>query len=123
MGRDAQMLTAPMATGTRDSMAIAKDFANSLRRNRWDWSRIDNDIAKRFTPEQRTRMWNAADEESMSLQLGEPASMREHQGLATLTPEERPSSSSSTRGRRTHGSARATPAWLRARGCRPTRRA
>jgi hypothetical protein len=89
MGRDAQMLTAPMATGTRDSMAMAKDFANSLRRNRWDWSRIDDDIAKRFTPEQRARMWTAADEESVSLQLGEPASMREHQGLATLTPEER----------------------------------
>lgn len=89
MGRDAQMLTTPMATGTRDSMAIAKDFANSLRRNRWDWSRIDSDIAKKFTPEQRARMWNAADEESLSLRLEEPASMREHQGLATLEPEER----------------------------------
>lgn len=89
IGRDAQMLISPMATGTRDSMAIAKDFANSLRRNRWDWSRIDKDIADKFTPEQRTRMWNAADEESLSLRLEEPASMREHQGLATLEPEER----------------------------------
>jgi len=30
IGRDAQMLVAPMATGTRDSMAIAKDLANTL---------------------------------------------------------------------------------------------
>ena len=89
VGRDVQMLTTPMATGTRDSRAIAKDFANSMRRNRWDWSRIDKDIADKFTPEQRTRMWNAADEESLSLRLEEPASMREHQGLATLEPEER----------------------------------
>lgn len=89
VGRDVQMMTAPMATGTRDSMAIAKDFANSMRRNRWDWSRIDKDIADKFTPEQRQRMWNAADEESLSLRLEEPASAREHQGLNTLEPAER----------------------------------
>jgi hypothetical protein len=89
VGRDVQMMATPMATGTRDSMAIAKDFANSMRRNRWDWSRIDKDIADRFTPEQRARMWNAADEESLSLRLEEPASMREHQGLNTLEPAER----------------------------------
>lgn len=65
IGKDMQMLVAPMATGTPESIAIAKDFANSMRRNRWEWSRTDADIAKRFTPEQRTRMWNAADEESV----------------------------------------------------------
>jgi hypothetical protein len=89
IGRDAQMLVAPMARGTKDSMAIAKDFSNSLRRNRWDWSRIDTDIGKRFTPEQQARMFMAMDEESTSMRLGEPASMREHQGLATLEPAER----------------------------------
>jgi len=107
IGRDVQMLTAPMATGTVDSMAIAKDFANSMRRNRWDWSRIDTEIAKRFDPESRARMWTAADEESTSIQLGEPASMREHQGLATLTPEERAVVE------QMH--ARAQNAWVRAR--------
>ena len=86
IGRDLQMMTAPMATGTRDSMAVAKDFANSLRRNRWEWSRIDQDIADRFTPEQRARMWNAADEESVLRQEGKSS---EHMGLATLEPEER----------------------------------
>ena len=123
IGRDAQMLTAPMATGTRDSMAMAKDFANSLRRNRWDWSRIDDDIADRFTPEQRARMWDAADEESVSLQLGEPASMRQHQGLATLEPEERAAVEQlQTRAQNAWVRAR-DPAWSRGRDCRPTRRA
>jgi hypothetical protein len=107
IGRDAQMLVAPMATGTRDSMAMAKDFANTLRRNRWDWARIDKDVADRFTPEQRTRMWNAADEESVSRQLGEPASFREHQGLATLDPAERAAVDELQ--------TRAQNAWLRAR--------
>ena len=107
IGRDAQMLTAPMARGTTDSMAMAKDFANSLRRNRWDWSRMDKDIADRFTPEQRARMWTAADEESVSIQLGEPASMREHQGLATLEPAERAAVEELQ--------TRAQNAWVRAR--------
>jgi hypothetical protein len=107
IGRDAQMLVAPMARGTTDSMAIAKDFANSLRRNRWDWSRIDEDVAKKFTPEQRARMWTAADEESVSIQLGEPAAMREHQGLATLEPAERAAVEELQ--------ARAQNAWVRAR--------
>ena len=104
IGRDAQMLVAPMATGSRDSMALAKDFANSMRRNRWEWNRIDSDIAKRFTPEQRERMWNAADEESVARQLGES---REHQGLATLEPEERAAVEALQ--------ARAQLAWARAR--------
>ncbi len=86
IGRDAQMLVAPMARGTTESMAIAKDFANNLRRNRWDWSRIDDDIAKRFNPEQRKRMWDAADEESVLRQEGKTS---EHMGIATLTDEER----------------------------------
>jgi hypothetical protein len=107
IGRDAQMLVAPMARGTRDSMALAKDFANSMRRNRWDWDRIDTDIAKKFTPEQRARMWTAADEESVSIQLGEPAAMREHQGLATLEPAERAAVEELQ--------TRAQNAWLRAR--------
>ncbi len=86
IGRDIQMKVAPMATGTRDTIALAKDFANTLRRNRWDWARKDDDITGRFAPEQRTRMFNAMDEESVAIQKGES---REHQGLATLTADER----------------------------------
>jgi hypothetical protein len=89
IGRDIQMKLAPMARGTTESMATVKDYMNAMRRNAWDWSRIDTDLQKRFTPEQRARMWNAMDEESLSMRLGEPASAREHQGLATLAPEER----------------------------------
>ena len=86
IGKDLQMLAAPMATGSNAARAIAKDFANSLRRNRWEWSRTDDDLGKRFDVEQRRRMFNAMDEESIAIQQGES---REHQGLATLEPEER----------------------------------
>lgn len=103
IGHNIQMLVAPMARGTTESMAAAKDFANALRRNRWEWSRIDDDVAKRFTPEQRKRMWDAADEESVARQLGES---REHQGLVTLEPAERAAVEDLQ--------ARAQTAWLKA---------
>lgn len=86
IGKDIQKLLSPMVLGSRDSMAIAKDFANSKRRNAWEWQRIDTHIVDNFSPEQRKRMFNAMDEESVALQLGES---REHQGLITLEPEER----------------------------------
>lgn len=89
IGHDIQMKLAPMARGSVDSMATVKDYMNATRRAHWDASRIDDDLMSRFTAEQRARMWSAMDEESTSLRLGEPASAREHQGLATLTPEER----------------------------------
>jgi hypothetical protein len=91
------MKVAPMAAGSPESQALAKDFQNAIRRNLYEWQRIDNDVVNNpglkaargrlgETPEQqRERMWNAADEESVARQLGEP---REHQGLATLEPEE-----------------------------------
>src|SRR5262249_52696138 len=62
------------------------------------------DIETRFTPEQRKRMWDAADEESVAIQLGES---REHQGLVTLEPDER-AAVEDLQGR-------AQTAWLRAR--------
>jgi hypothetical protein len=86
IGRDIQMKVAPMATGTRDSMAAAKDFANGMRGIDHDWSLADTKLERGFTPEQRKRMWDANDEESVMQQRGEP---NEHMGLATLTPEER----------------------------------
>ena len=104
IGRDMQMLIAPMARGTVDSMAIAKDFANTMRRNRWDWSRIDADIESRFDVEQRKRMWDAADEESVLRQGGQTS---EHMGLATLEPEERQAVEDLQ--------TRSQTAWLRAR--------
>lgn len=89
VGRDIQMKLAPMARGSVESMATVKDYMNAMRRNAWDVSRIDADTMKRFDPEQRARLANAMEEESLSRRLGEPESAREHQGLATLAPEER----------------------------------
>lgn len=86
LGRNIQFMLDPMATGSNAAMVIAKDAMNSVRRIRWDHARIDAEIVKNFEPEQRARMWSAADEESVALQLGES---REHQGLATLEPHER----------------------------------
>jgi len=65
IGRDIQMLVSPMTRGTKATMAIVKDTANALRRIRWEWARTDNDLVKRFTPEQRKEMWERADEESV----------------------------------------------------------
>ena len=104
IGRDIQKLVAPMATGSQEAMATVKDFANLTRRNRYEWSRIDQDVERRFTPEQRERMWNAADEESVLRQEGKTS---EHMGLATLTPEERAGV--------TELQARAQAAWQQAR--------
>jgi hypothetical protein len=104
IGRDIQMKLTPMAAGSSSARALAKDFANALRRNRWEWSRVDADIEKRFNPEQRKRMWDAADEESVARQLGEST---EHQGLVTLTDAERSAVDDLQR--------RAQVAWLRAR--------
>lgn len=104
IGRDIQMKVAPMTTGTRDSILAAKDFANTMRKNRWEWARIHDHLTKNFTPEQLKRMWDAADEESVLRQEGKTS---EHMGIATLTPEER----AIVEGLH----ARAQNAWLRAR--------
>lgn len=89
VGRDIQMKLAPMARGSMESMATVKDYMNSMRRNAWDVGRIDTDLVKKFGNEDRARLANAMEEESLSRRLGEPETMREHQGLATLTAEER----------------------------------
>jgi hypothetical protein len=86
LGRSLLETTNPMLTGSRRSMVVAKDYADTVRRIDWEWLRYDHDLATRFTPEQRTRMFVAMDEESVMRQLGET---NENMGLATLTDEER----------------------------------
>lgn len=84
---DLQMKVAPMAAkSTAEARAEVKDAANAVRFARWDWNRVDSDLVKNFTPEQLTKMWEAADAESVALQAGKPM---EGIGLSTLTPEER----------------------------------
>lgn len=86
IARNLQGFLDPMATGSNRAMVIAKDAISVVRRIRWEHARIDADIVRRFDAEQQVRMWNAADEESVAIQLGES---REHQGLVTLTADER----------------------------------
>lgn len=87
IGHAVQMLATPMVRGTQTSMALAKDFANTLRRNRWEWSDIDTKIEKNHNPERRKAMWEAADAESVAQQQGKAAgSTPEWKALA---PKER----------------------------------
>ena len=83
---DAQMLIAPMAEGTPEARATAKDFANMMRLARYHGNRMMEGLKRTFDPEQRRKMWEAADEESVLRQNGEATAGR---GLSTLTPEER----------------------------------
>jgi len=83
---DAQMLLAPMAEGTGVARATAKTFANMMRLGRWHGQRMDELLKKGFTPAQRRKMWEAADQESVARQQGQSTAGI---GLSTLTPEER----------------------------------
>jgi hypothetical protein len=86
LSRNIQFFFDPMATGSNRAMVVAKDAMNAVRRIRWEHLRTDQDIMRRFDLEQQTRMWDAADEESVLRQEGKAS---EHMGLATLEPEER----------------------------------
>lgn len=83
---DGQMLLSPMATGTPEARAAAKDFASTQRAARFHGQFMDESLKKNFTPAQRKRMWEAADEESVARQTGQPTA---DIGLSRLTPEER----------------------------------
>lgn len=82
---EARQAVAPMSTGSAEARAIAKDFANAMRLARYRWRRRDELIKQNFTPEQRKRMWEAADAESVARQTGVPTKA----GLDTLSPDER----------------------------------
>jgi hypothetical protein len=84
--RDLQMKVAPMATGTKETILPAKDFANRLRQIHQDWQTADEAIVKKFNPEQQKRIWDAMNEEREMQKKGE---VNEHMGVATLEPDER----------------------------------
>jgi hypothetical protein len=85
--RDIQMWAAPMALGTPEARASAKDFANVMRLARWHAGQIIRDMTDRFTPAQLRAMWEAADEESVARQRGQ--NDMEGIGLSRLQPDER----------------------------------
>ena len=70
--RNLQMKISPMAVrdATVESRAIAKEFMNARRQSRQAWNQADKYITDNFTPEQRKRMWEAADEQSVAMQRG-----------------------------------------------------
>lgn len=86
---DIQIKIVPMATGTDRAMAIAKDFANADRMARWQWEKFDSTLKDNFTPEQRQKMWDAADEEDQMRRNEVHEDQRKGKGLDSLAKDER----------------------------------
>jgi hypothetical protein len=83
---DLKRAIVPMAEGSDEARVIAKDFANEMRKSQDQWQQFDTLLTKRFTEEQRQKMWEAADEENDLRREGVTAPSR---GLGRLNPEER----------------------------------
>lgn len=81
-----RMAVAPMAEGSKETMAQAKDFANLIRLARHETATLTEWLNKAFTPEERRQMWMAADEQSVLMQQGLPT---EGVGLDRLSPDQR----------------------------------
>jgi hypothetical protein len=75
----------PMAGGPDEWRASAKDYANFVREVDWNLDRHLTDIKNKFTPEERRRMWDAANEEGEALEAGKST---EGIGLSTLNKRE-----------------------------------
>ena len=85
--RNFRMILTPMAEGGDAARAVVKDWANRIRLARWHGGQMDKLLVRDFTPEQRKRMWEAADEESVARQQGR--NDFEGIGLNRLTADER----------------------------------
>lgn len=77
----------PMSTGSAEARATAKDYANAERLARWQWARVDAELKKGFTDDQRRDMWNAADEQNTILTRGNTPGPNE--GINRLPPDQR----------------------------------
>jgi hypothetical protein len=86
LGREVQMKVTPMATGTRESMATVKRYANTIRDIDYKMSAAIDKLERNHSPEALKAMWDRADEESVMRQRGEKS---ENMGIATLEPNER----------------------------------
>lgn len=84
---DVEMGVNPMGAGSGRAQSSAKDFANAQRLAANQWGRVQEWLRETFTPEQRRRMWEAADEHGVMLRRGEEPG--ENQGLNRLNPTER----------------------------------
>lgn len=70
---DVLMKVSPMSLGTDVTRAVAKTWANNDRLARSQWALFDHVLKKEYTDEQRTAMWEAADEENVLRMTGKTA--------------------------------------------------
>lgn len=77
---------APMSSGSNRTRAAAQKWINNQRRAEYEWKQLDKLITDNFTEAQRTKMFNAADEQNELLSLGKSTAGK---GLDRLTKEER----------------------------------
>jgi hypothetical protein len=61
---EVKLATVPMAVGSDEARAAAKDYANAVRWAQYDLSKTIDRIKKEFTPAQPEKMWIAGDEEN-----------------------------------------------------------
>jgi hypothetical protein len=83
---DIQMKAAPMAAGSDQARAVAKDYANAERLARWQWLRFDEILKKGYSAEERKLMWDAADEENL---LRTEGTTDPERGLGRLNADQR----------------------------------
>ena len=86
--REAQIKLSPMAArdATVESRAINQQFVNRLRQAMEAWSSADQHLQKTFSHDDRKKMWEAADEQSVAEQQGRPTTGI---GLDRLAPAQR----------------------------------
>lgn len=80
--RDVLNFATPMETGSDRARASAKDFANAMRWNQWNGSRIFNLLEERYTPDELTGMWEALDASSDYAQNLEKKGMSRAEAVA-----------------------------------------
>jgi hypothetical protein len=83
---DMRVATVPMGTGSEAAQKMATDFADQQRLASWQWNKFDQVLQEKFTPEQREKMWVAADRENDLRRDGKTSAT---EGLNSLTPDER----------------------------------
>jgi hypothetical protein len=85
-GHTIQMMATPMAHGSDEARAMAKDFANMRRLHRDETGRMVEWLTKQFSPAELKDMWERADAESVARQMGKDPT---GYGLDQLTPRQR----------------------------------
>lgn len=81
-----RQLVMPIADGSMQAMAWAKDFASRNRKAEAQWQRADKVLEKNYTKDQLEKMWIAADEENDLRREGKTAPDK---GLNSLPADQR----------------------------------